>query len=51
MQLTADEIAILNGEKGETLQSRKRGTYSYVKLSGGKWIISSDISFGENIKN
>lgn len=28
------------------LKSRKRGEYSYVKLTGGEWLISSDITFG-----
>lgn len=29
----------------ERLKSRKRGEYSYVKLTGGEWLISSDIAF------
>jgi hypothetical protein len=26
-------------------ESRKRGDYSYVKLTGGEWLISSDAVF------
>lgn len=30
---------------GQQIKSRKREDYSYVKLTGGEWLISSDISF------
>ena len=30
------------------IKSRKRGDYIYAKLSGGEWMISSDVSFGGN---
>ncbi|MBQ8658788.1 MAG: family 78 glycoside hydrolase catalytic domain [Clostridia bacterium] len=34
-------------EGGKQLKSRKRENYIYAKLSGGEWIISSDVSFGK----
>ena len=41
------ETFYANGAIGQQLKSRKRGKYTYAKLSGGDWMISSDVSFGK----
>ncbi len=41
------ETLYANGANGQQLKSRKRGQNTYVKLSGGDWMISSDVSFGK----
>ena len=41
------ETFYVNGTNGQQVKSRKRGEHTYVKLSGGDWMISSDVSFGK----